>query len=509
MSSAKPRLVTPSLVPSIGSARLDMLLISGGDDRLRLDPATGRNRYGTLARPAPREIYFSSSTASTISERGYRSAGAALTNLLDGSGSSHVNPANWFDGLRDKIVAIFGVPGSEAILSASGTEAEIFALAMAKSLLRRPLANIVVARDETGAGVMQAAAGTHFDASAALRTKVAKGVSIEGWEHESTLTREIEIRDDRGALLPPELVDKNTAACVEAMLAAGKDVLLHVLDTSKTGQGGPSRSAAREIAKAAPGRVLVVVDACQLRCAFAELKADLRDGFLVMITGSKFAGGPPFCGALLVPPDLVEQLRDLRVPPGLAAYSAECDWPASLRGALNGKAFAPANLGIGLRWRAALAEIESHALIKEPARRQIATVFAEAVRAAVAERPRLRFLDSTLVGPARRPPTIFPIVVDDGDRARADAIYRALRTPLDQDATAGKPDVAARICHVGQPVTVANRSALRICLGMPNMNSVAERLERGMEFDAAMRPLLDDLRMLFEKLDIVVATSAD
>ena len=81
---------------------------------------------------------------------------------------------------------------------------------------------------------------------------------------------------------------------------------------------------------------MVVVDACQLRCSFEDIRADLESGFMVMITGSKFAGGPPFCGALLISPALADRLEDLEAPGGLAADSARFDWPKRLRSALRG-----------------------------------------------------------------------------------------------------------------------------------------------------------------------------
>lgn len=92
---------------------------------------------------------------------------------------------------------------------------------------------------------------------------------------------------------------------------------------ASTGQSGPTRA----IARAAGDRVLAVVDACRLRCSVIDIKADLRSGFLVMNTGSKFAAAPPCCGALLIPPGRADSLRGRRAPPGLAAYSAKLDWP--------------------------------------------------------------------------------------------------------------------------------------------------------------------------------------
>ena len=65
--------------------RLHLLAASGGDERIWHHPDTGRTRYATTLTPAPDELWFSSSTASAISERGYRAALADL-HALFGSG---------------------------------------------------------------------------------------------------------------------------------------------------------------------------------------------------------------------------------------------------------------------------------------------------------------------------------------------------------------------------------------------------------------------------------------
>src|SRR5258708_2302574 len=75
--------------------RLRLLLASGGDERIWPDPVSGRNRYGTTIRPAPDEIWFSSSTASTITERGYRAAHADLTALLERGVRTSVQVRDW------------------------------------------------------------------------------------------------------------------------------------------------------------------------------------------------------------------------------------------------------------------------------------------------------------------------------------------------------------------------------------------------------------------------------
>src|SRR5258708_33501269 len=52
-------------------------LASGGDERIAIEPATGRNRYSAPPGKSCDEGWLSSSTASAISSRGYEAALAA------------------------------------------------------------------------------------------------------------------------------------------------------------------------------------------------------------------------------------------------------------------------------------------------------------------------------------------------------------------------------------------------------------------------------------------------
>jgi hypothetical protein len=478
-----------------GASKLDLLLASGGDERIAVNPFTQRNRYGTTPFPAPEEIWFSSSTATTISERGYEAAERAFDTYLGGAPIADL--ADWFDALRRRMVAAFGAK-AQAFLCASGTEAEILALTVAKTFLPGSLRNIVVASRETGNGVLEAATGSHFDERATFKQNVTKGRRLTGWEDARIATVNIEVRDEFGRPKSQNDLDEEVAHCVECALAEGDGVLLHVMDASKTGEGGPTRAVAQDLVKRRPGRVIVVVDACQLRCSFEEIRADLECGFLVMITGSKFAGGPPFCGALLVPEQLAEELRFMKAPPGLAAYSAHFDWPESFRSALSGDELATANPGLGLRWEAALSEIEAFALAPTALKQDIVSMFGDAVRRNVALRPWLRILDSD---PSRlrskRLPTIFPIVTDGGGKAEADQLNRALLRRFPSVSAA-----ASRICHVGQPVVVSETAALRVCISMPMITSIAAQIAEGASLSNAMRSANADLAVLFEKWDL-------
>ena len=239
-----------------------------------------------------------------------------------------------------------------------------------------------------------------------------------------------------------------------------------MLDASKTGRPGVSREAAAAILARHPGRVLVVVDACQLRCPAEQLRADLAGGLAVMLTGSKFAGGPSFCGALLLPAALADELRTARPPASLDDYSARLDWPATLRPAFAAGLRHPANLGLGLRWTAALAGIEAYVALPAATRDALLAAFGQAVRDRVAADPGLALLDPDLADRG-----LAPIVHADGSDPRG--VYEAL-----QRGVAGGPP-----CHLGQPVAVGPRTALRVCASMGMIVEAASAGVRGLEAD--------------------------
>ena len=499
--------VTPSgvalerLVKVAPNAALSLLLAAGGDERTRLDAGSRRTKYGTPSVPADDEIWFSSATASAIDPRSFAAARRTFQALLGEAGTAPLDPRVWFDDLRARLVTQFGVEGTEVVLSASGTEAEFVALTLARGVLARPLTNLVIAPTETGSGVMKAAAGTHFLDTSSLAGSVVRDQALKGFAAADIVVEGVAIRDAQGAPREAADIDRETAARVAHALASGRDVLLHVMDASKTGLAGVTREVARNLATAAKGRVLVAVDACQLRATPAHLRADLEAGFMVMVTGSKFAGGPPFAGALLVPPALMRTLQGRgTTPEGLEAYSASLDWPSSLRKTFAADLGVVANLGLGLRWEAALALIEPYFAILADLRLHILDWFAAAVESRVAERPHLRL---ALAAP-RDVPTIFS-VISRGRSARPEGaalLYKGLAAPI---APSGAPAALARACHVGQPVPIGAEAALRICAAMPLVLDIARRIAEGETIEDAFAPAAADLDLLFCKWDWLVA----
>jgi hypothetical protein len=454
--------------PLLGPA--EWLLETGGDERLRVDPASGLNRYGCSHRPRPWAITFASSTASSISERGYAGAEAMRRRLL---GDPDAVPTA-FAALRAELGDYYGLPsGGGVVLAASGTDCELLALALAAAHPdRRPVTNIVLAAEETGSGVPLAAVGRHFAADTAGGRRVAKGELIDGF---AAITRLVGIaaRDAAGAALAEAEVAEACAAAAAEAREDGRHPLLHLLDLSKTGllPVGP------DALRAAAGDADVVVDACQARLSPARVGAYLAAGWMVQVTGSKFFTGPPFAGALLLPPAIMARLDAGALPAGLRDYGGRAEWPDCVAAAALPER---ANLGLLLRWAAALAEMHGFAAVPPPQRRAILDSFTRRVADAIAAQPSLTLLAV--------PPPERPAMADDWDRlttvlsftvtppgaarpldlAQAAQLYRWLNAdlaPLLPGLPPALADVARRRCHIGQPVKLGAAAALRISAG--------------------------------------------
>ncbi len=469
-----------SVWPLLGPA--DWLMETGGDQRLRVDPATGLNKYGCSHRPRPWAVTYASSTASSSSERGYAGAEAARQRLLAAALSGRDGVAVELAAVRQGIAAYYGLPpGSAVALTASGTDGELFALALAQMHpAGRPVTNILVAPEETGSGVPLAAAGRHFAADTAGGAVVEKGALVDGFRAD-TVVESVALRRQDASLHAPEAVDAACTQAVAAAAATGRQVLLHRLDVSKTGLLGPGLDAMRAIVARHPGQVDVIVDACQARLSAARVQAHVAVGWMVMVTGSKFFTGPPFAGALLLPPAMMRRLDEAALPPGLAAYAGQAEWPAAAAPGLPARH----NAGLALRWQAALAEMQAFAAAGPVARAQILQSFTSRVRAAIAASPDLQIID---VPPLDRNPaaddwdrigTILSFAMLDPTRrmplgsAAARAVYVWLNADLASVLPPGLPAaeyaLARRRFHIGQPVKLAcpggELGALRISAG--------------------------------------------
>ena len=83
-------------------------LVSGGDERLALDPASGLNRYLCPPSPAPGMVCLSSCTASPISDRSFQAAARLYRRVAEPPVRMQALALE-AEALRPGIVVAFGV----------------------------------------------------------------------------------------------------------------------------------------------------------------------------------------------------------------------------------------------------------------------------------------------------------------------------------------------------------------------------------------------------------------
>jgi len=463
---------------------LDRLLSGGGDPRLTINPASGVNEYGCQPFPCPDTLSFSSSTATSISQRAYDRAREARDSMMQSAIAVGIDAA--FDArieaMRDELKSCLGLSRTSAdvVFSPSGTDAQLQALFLTRARLGPALTTIIVAADQTGSGTVNTARGNHFSAATASGSPVRKGEPIAGLAHRVDSIA-LRLFDEAGDTRPSAVSDAMVLDAVEGAIAKGSHVLLQVMDSSKFGWRAPSEPCLDEISLRWPDQVQIVVDACQMRLGRTRLRKYLDRGYLVIVTGSKFFTGPPFSGALLVPSALAPDFEAAGdIAPGLLEYTSRSDWPKNWPG-LRSRFPVRANLGQWLRWEAALEEIRAYYGVPDEFRLKALTTFGEGVEWIIASSPSLRLLPPQ---PRREGEgadddelsqrTIFPFVIRHGDRAlsleQCKKLYRALGRDAADVVSADAAAVAAKRCLIGQPVALGCGegqpvAALRICAG--------------------------------------------
>lgn len=507
----------------------EALMETGGDIRLQTDPHSALNGYGCSHRPRPWAVTFASSTASSSSERGYEGADKErlrVTMAMLKRGRRQAVRQS-LGRVRAGIARVFGLqPATAVILAASGTDTELLALALthlARPAL--PILNILIAPEETGRGVPMAARGRHFAVDTALGHDVNFEAPIAGFRHDTALAS-VALRDASGAVRGEAAIEAEIYALLAAGIAAGQRVILHGLDLSKTGLLAPSLAFLRQLRAGFGAQFDIVVDACQTRLSAGSIQAYLALDAVVLITGSKFFTGPPFAGAALVPGAVAARLAGQGLPAGLDAYFGRDEFPE----------FCPAasslpeigNYGLALRWHAALAEMRAFGRVSAARKAKIIGAFGVAVARGVAANPRLAMLPQP--GLARGPqaeawevlPSIFSFALQaphQPARCLTPAEARAVYFWLNTDLSPWLPQagsVARRICHIGQPVKLPQTSAqpgvaegvaegqgvLRISAGARLISG--EPSHKGLGFHNRLQREIDDLAVVFEKIDLIL-----
>jgi hypothetical protein len=274
----------------------------------------------------------------------------------------------------------------------------------------------------------------------------------------------------------------------------------------------------------------VLVDACQMRTGRKRLKQYLEAGFMIAVTGSKFFTGPAFSGALILPPDVAHRLKNEQsLPSGFTDYFSSYDLPKRMH-----ISKAPVeqyrNIGLLLRWEAALWEIEAFQDVSDKHKYLIFAVFGESIREFISSNPDLELISSPGLERWKLPdgeewdwlPTIFtftmsrpgprgiriPIYLDEAKK-----IYQWLNMDisgsLPEQASEAEIRLAKKRCHIGQPVKMALMDnqwvgALRISAGARLVSGICFDPQLGRHFAERLSKEIGDACSALDKISIII-----
>ncbi len=499
---------------------LEHLLASGGDTRLDIDPKTGRNRYVCGFQPA-RVVPFGSCTGSTVSPRGFAAAEDAARRIC-GAADPCIAANELAKVIRARLRELLTLPdGIDIALAPSGTDIELLVLALAAGSDNRPVVNILVGPNEVGSGTPLAAAGHHYDSRTPSGLQAVIGQPVDPVLADSVDVRTVDLRTSRGHMLCESEID---AAVIELFVEASEAdaiILLHIVAHSKTGVHAPSLACIERL-QGISDDVVVVVDAAQGRFSRRGLLDALKKDYLVMFTGSKFYGGPPFSGALLVPPRFHPARRGLsELPNGFRAYYSAVEMPETWGGIRQSLPAEP-NVGLLLRWSAAIAEMAAYYRVPSDLRLRVLRFFEVEVPQILGGSSVIRLLP------------VFPPMYDDSShrlleskttvfgfwvaspgahqplgKAGLKQLHFDLATDLSNEWGRSEREIMSQLFHLGQPVDLGQAgSILRVALGGELITRVATETSIGQSFDARLDWLREQLWALRKKIECLAMRHA-
>ena len=501
------------------------LLASGGDTRHQRVELSGLNRYGCSFDPTPDVVEFGSCTGSSVGRRGYAAARALRDRLRRcAAPDRRALIEDLHEHHRRRIIELM-IPGgrADAVITPSGTDAELIPLVLFAAGHDQEIESVILGPGEVGSGTVGAAGASTFDAHTPNGWTTTVGADVDPALAARTTVTEVRIRDRDGAIRSAAAVDGEVEEVVESARRSGRRVLLHVVAHSKTGVHAPTLATVERLEQRHGADIAVVVDAAQGRISRRGLAASLGRGHMVILTGSKFFGGPPFSGVVLIPPTMRPGARGLGVfPAGFGRYFSRPFLPSEW-GPQRASLPDTPNPGLLLRWEAALAEMDAYYAVEPAARLHVLRAFEQIAPSVLGSSPRLRV-----------DPVDPPVISDEAERvleSKSTVFSFALATSGGKGLTreelvdvhaqlyrevdgghvqlsAAERAVLRRKIHIGQPVAVGEgpvpAAVLRVAIGGCQIVDTATDAALGDTLEERVAVLESDLVATRDKLSCLV-----
>lgn len=353
---------------------LEQILTSGGDERTDLQ-ANGFNKYHLNPVVFDGILTRGSCTGSPLNPDSYKVLEQFHKNY---DCNRHDEYCEEVRNELKQLISKKDQDNFEVFLSPSGSDLCYLSLMFAKLLNpTKDITNYVTCSEELGSGSVLTLAGKIFSNKTQFNEPVEKGASV--CKNISVNEKFYSARNQDGEL------ENNRESIVEEMNQETGDntVVGNLVIGSKSGIVDNITIIPR-VDKAD----YWVVDICQLRTPTKLINKLLKQNCIIFITGSKFYQAPPFCGAALVPKNLIERFNQVpeSVTEAFTKFFSKSDIPQSLPW-LRERFREFNNQGMLYRWRAALSEMNKINALETKDVINTITTWNETVVAAMSENP--------------------------------------------------------------------------------------------------------------------------
>jgi len=473
---------------------------------------------------------------------------------------------------RNRLSKLLNLPnGAEVLLCPSGSDAEYLPLAVARTLMaaddrkrsrssgksteqkkkEKTIVNGVTQFKEVGAGTSVASVGRYFSSTAPLLGDVA-GFEVDTPPPHLSGFGPTVVDESRSHIVAARRADGTAEKANEEMKQFVNDhcssdntdsyyPIVHGVFGGKTGlRDAHCADMPTTTVGKAGATSLTVVDACQGRFTADELASWLSNDSLVLFTSSKFYQGPPFCGAVILPPGIAARLADVTVEDllfdrdddesecvtdmftedGLGAFLTDKELPPCLEcwhSFLAPSSTRPSpdiNVGLALRWESGLAGMEALSDVDDDERDAIVADWAGAVEDMVkveggnGEHLDAWWIERSIVSirVARRSAVGEATTewMGMGDLRKLYAWMSEDVSGRIQGVIGSEEDAEAlsKIAYIGQPVDVSeSHGIVRIALGAESMLSYRNDNKKTLEEDRWVVKKMAAIAKHFEALD--------
>jgi hypothetical protein len=491
-----------------------LLLSQGGDDRSTIDPVSLKNKYHSKTLPYY-DFQRSSCTSSSISLETYLHIEQEHFDLIAVNALGEIDDQTLFQNQKHEILSYFVSPTMSeeiSILSTpSGTDVEFLCtwlgVLRAAELFDKESIDVSVFVNgdlEVGSGTKIATRLRHFNARAPQGHKLETDIHVSNLANIKINVESFLTRDDKTNVLNSAKAEMVIYEKVKSEIEKNKVVVFHYVHASKTGVCVPSFDMTKKIKEDFGDKVILVVDAAQMRLRTDSVEEYLEMGMNVIVTGSKFIGGAPFSGALLVnEKDSLSFLNtEIDLPVEFNQYFDQFGISELVKRKVSDEA-KWSNWGLFMRWEVALHEMKqfdriplefANRFIIEWGKRIEKMMESEKIKVNILKESALLPSDASSLSDANSIVPFEIITTPELTQAQLKNIHARMTVKRTRD------DI---ICEIGQPVQISTgtnkRYALRVALGAKNIID-AYRGTNSYHFSDCLEYLLANDRKLLDKL---------